>query len=482
MSRLVNVSNRVILPRAVASAGGLAVGINAAMRESGGLWFGWSGRTVAGAVQTPSARVVRRGSSTYATIDLPRKPFDLYYNGFANGTLWPLLHTFLDRFRFRHEEHEAYLEVNRLFALALLPLLQPGDAIWVHDYHLMPLAAQLRALGVHSAIGFFLHVPFPGFDVWRALPAHASLLRALLACDVLGFQTEPDRVAFVEAVRAALPQCRISGAGSIEVAGRTVLAGVYPIGIDPAAVQAEAAKAAGGGQVHDAGLGLQGRRLIIGVDRIDYSKGLLQRFEAYQHFLETAPQYRSAVTYLQLAQLGRQRVHAYSSMRRALERSAGSINGRFAEVDWTPIRYVNRPFPHETVMGLLRLARVCLVTPLRDGMNLVAKEFIAAQDPSDPGVLVLSDRAGAARELRDALLVNPYDILAIAQALRQALDMPLAQRRARHARLLQALHRHDIRLWQTRFVASLRASQDGQEATGQPLLFAATLPPTQRTG
>jgi trehalose 6-phosphate synthase len=455
LSRLVNVSNRVALPRAADAAGGLAVGLRAAMRDSGGLWFGWSGRTCAADLPHASPSIQRRAGVCFATIDIPQPLYEPYYSGFANGTLWPLLHYFLNDLRYRDEHYEAYLAVNQLFARELLPLLRLDDLVWVHDYHLIPLGTLLRAHGIQVPLGFFLHVPFPNFEVLRVLPVHAELLHHLLAYDLLGFQTESDRQAFLGAARA------VCGAGSVNLSAGVVLGehpvrtGVFPIGIDADAIARSAARGAASSLVRSMAEGLQGRDLIIGVDRLDYSKGLLERFEAYQQFLEESPQYRSKVTYLQIALLGRQSVRAYRHIRDQLEQSAGRINGRFGDVDWTPIRYVNRNLPHGTLMALLRLARVCLVTPLRDGMNLVAKEFIGAQDPAEPGVLVLSDRAGAARELTDALLVNPTDTRGVGRALRRALDMPHAERCLRHEKQLDAVRANDIYTWSARFVATL---------------------------
>jgi trehalose 6-phosphate synthase len=466
MSRLVNVSNRVALPRAADAAGGLAIGVLAALRASGGLWFGWSGRTYAAGNPQPAPELQRRGDLCFATIDIPESLHELYYNGFANGTLWPLLHYFLDNFRYQDEQYEAYLTVNALFTRELLPLLRVDDLIWVHDYHLIPLAAQLRDQGIRSPIGFFLHVPFPHFEVFRALPVHRELLRALLAYDLLGFQTEVDRQAFLGAARAVCGEACVNPEQSVTLVDRVVRTGVFPIGVDPEAVAQSALRSTASGRVRNMIQGLLGRDLIIGVDRLDYSKGLLERFEAYQHFLEESPQYRGRVTYLQIAPLGRQKVAAYARIRDSLEQSAGRINGRFADVDWTPIRYLNRNFPHTTLMAFLRLAQVCLVTPLRDGMNLVAKEFIGAQDPADPGVLVLSDRAGAAKELTEALLVNPWDTRGLARALKQALDMPLSERRARHEKLLAALRENDIYSWCSRFVTVLAAAAERPARAG----------------
>ncbi len=455
MSRVVIVSNRVAVPKGAATAGGLAVALLGAMREAGGLWFGWGGETHPADTPQPPPDTQLRDGHTFVTISIPAALHEPYYDGFANGTLWPLFHYFVDNFRYQDEHYDAYLAVNALFARELSALLAPDDLVWVHDYHLIALAARLRAQGVRTPIGFFLHIPFPTFEVLRALPVHREILDALLAYDLLGFQTETDRQAFLGAARAVYGADRVSAGTVVRTAERLVRTGVYPVGVDLEVTARSAAKTVASGHVRDMTKGLVGRRLIIGVDRLDYSKGLLERFDAYQQFLEECPQHRGKVTYLQIAPLGRQNVKAYARMRRALEQSAGSTNGRFAEVDWTPIRYLNRSFSHATLLGFLRLAQVCLVTPLRDGMNLVAKEFIAAQDPANPGVLVLSDRAGAANEMTDALIVNPYDRRGIARALKQALDMPLDERRARHAKLLAALRENDIHAWRSRFVANL---------------------------
>jgi trehalose 6-phosphate synthase len=453
VSRLVNVSNRVPLAK-TSAPGGLAVGVLAAMRERGGLWFGWNGETTGHEPQSPE--LSHRDALAYATMPLPQALYERYYSGFANGTLWPLFHYFLAGFRYEDNEYAAYQQANALFAAKLAPLLADGDLIWVHDYHLVPLAVKLRALGVREPIGFFLHVPFPHFEVLRALPPFAELLRSLLAYDLVGFQTETDRESFLGAVRVVLAADAVSDGGEVLADGRTVRTGVFPIGVDVEAVAASAAKSGGSAPVERMMQSLVGRRLIVGVDRLDYSKGLLERFQAYRQFLEMFPEQIGQVTFLQIAPLGRQKVQAYAQIRDALEQSSGRTNGRFADADWTPIRYLNRNFPHATLMGFLRAAQVCLVTALRDGMNLVAKEFIAAQDPEDPGVLVLSNRAGAACELTEALLINPYDTRGIARAIQRALTMPLAERRARHATLLATLRENDIHRWHTRFIEELQ--------------------------
>ena len=456
MGRLINVSNRVPLAK-TAAPGGLAVGILAAMRARGGLWFGWNGETTAQEPGEPEISI--RDALTYATIPLPQTLYERYYSGFANGTLWPLFHYFLAGFRYEDQEYAAYEQANALFASRLSPLLAPGDLIWVHDYHLIPLAEKLRTLGVRQPIGFFLHVPFPHFEVLRALPTFGELLHALLAYDLVGFQTETDREGFLGAVRVVWGTQSVGEDGTVMTSGRTVRTGVYPIGVDVEALAQSAAKAGNSAPVQRMMQSLVGRQLIVGVDRLDYSKGLLERFQAYRQFLESYPEQIGQVTFLQIAPLGRQKVQAYAQIRDSLEQSSGRTNGRFADADWTPIRYLNRNFPHATLMGFLRAAQVCLVTALRDGMNLVAKEFIAAQDPDDPGVLVLSNRAGAACELTEALLINPYDTKGIARATQRALTMPLAERRARHATSLATLRQNDIHRWHTRFIEELQAAR-----------------------
>jgi len=456
LSRLIVVSNRVNPPqrRGEAPAGGLAVALAAALREYSGFWFGWSGQTTDTFTGEMTTR--RVDDVTVVTVDLDEADYQEYYNGYANGALWPLFHYRIDLTAYDRSFGAGYERVNRRFAETLAPLIEPGDLIWVHDYHLIPLAQKLRALGQSQPMGFFLHVPFPHFEVLRALPTFTEILQALLEYDLVGFQTETDRHSFLGAVTTVWGSAAVADT-TVTLGERRVRTGVFPIGVDVQAIAQSAAGALATLPVQRMVQGLVGRRLIIGVDRLDHSKGLLERFRAYRHFLESFPEQSGQVTYLQIAPLGRQSVEAYKRIRDSLEQSSGRTNGRFADADWTPIRYLNRNFPHATLMGFLRAAQVCLVTPVRDGMNLVAKEFVAAQDFDDPGVLILSNRAGAACELSDALLINPYDTNGIARAIQAALTMPLAERRARHAKLLATLRENDIHRWHTRFVESLRA-------------------------
>jgi trehalose 6-phosphate synthase len=302
--------------------------------------------------------------------------------------------------------YEAFHRVNQRFAVELASQLEPDDVIWVHDYHLIPLAQKLHDAGVRHPLGFFLHIPFPNIEVLRVLPVYAELLRDFLAYDLLGFQTRPDLVAFRDAVRHVWPEAEITDQ-EIVVGDRRTVTMVCPIGVDVDAIQGQSAESAQGEECRRMLAGLIGRRLMVGVDRLDYSKGLVQRFRAYERFLETHPENQNRVTFLQIAPLSRTDVRAYSEIRRELEQVTGRTNGRFGDTDWTPIRYLNRNFPRDTLMGFLRCALIGIVTPLRDGMNLVAKEFVAAQDPADPGVLVLSTMAGAAQGPGAAGLVDP---------------------------------------------------------------------------
>ena len=455
MTRLVAVSNRISVPRRGAVPGGLAVGLLAAMQARRGLWFGWDGETAEVAAESPS--VSRKEGVTFASIDFDQAEYRDFYLGFCNGTLWPLFHYFVDGFRYVDTQYEAYQRVNQRFARLLFPLLEPDDLIWVHDYHLFPLAQRLREAGSTQPIGLFLHIPFPNIEVLRALPVYGELLQAMLAYDVLGFQTENDRDAFRGAAADVWGPQVLTSRNTVSVGGRNVITEVYPIGVDVDATQREAAESLNTESVKRMLAGLLGRKLMIGVDRLDYSKGLVERFKAYERFLETHPENQNRVTFMQIAPLSRADVRAYGEIRRELEQTTGRTNGRFADTDWTPIRYLNRNFQHDVVMGFMRSALVGIVTPLRDGMNLVAKEFVAAQDPADPGVLILSTLAGAARELTSALMVNPYDARGMAHAIQQAFNMPLSERRERHQAMLAVLRRNSIAAWHSSFVGTLES-------------------------
>ena len=458
MSRLIVVSNRVAAPTGAKSPGGLAVGVEDALRDTGGVWLGWSGE-VADEEPAAAPATCSRGGIEYATFPLGQDDYDRYYRGFSNAVLWPAFHYRPDLSRYRPEDYQGYLNVNRAFAQRLRTLLRPGDIVWVHDYHLLALGELCRQAGIRNRIGFFLHIPFPSPEVFRTIAPHAELARALCAYDLVGFQTRTDEQAFERYCRQFLGATG-DGAG-LRVAGRRVRLGTYPIGIDTRDVAAMS-RHDRSRQVAALKSGLADRKLIISVDRLDYSKGLLERFGAFEQLLENQPELRGKVSFVQIAPSSRSDVHGYREIRRDLERAAGRINGKWGELAWTPLRYINRSYDRATLMPLLRASHVGLVTPLRDGMNLVAKEYVAAQPPEDPGVLVLSEFAGAAQEMADgALLVNPYDTAAMARALERALRMPLADRVRRYERLMQRLRAHSVAHWKDRFLADLRAAGAG---------------------
>jgi trehalose 6-phosphate synthase len=451
-ARVVAVSNRVG-PVHGSAAGGLAVALVDALRESGGVWFGWSGRI--GAPQA-RARLRKTAGLTLATTDLAREDYEGYYNGFANRCLWPLFHFRVDLSRYDPAEYAAYTRVNAQFARQLLPLLAPDDLVWVHDYHLFPLAGGLRALGARQRLGFFLHVPFPPRDILNTLPGHAALMRTLFEYDLVGFQTAPDLQRFCDYVEREAGG-RVHG-DRVRAFGREIRAGAFPIGIDVDYFAQLAAAPSCAREVQRQREALRGRTQIVGVDRLDYSKGLLRRLAAYETLLEQHLDVHGALEFLQIAPVSRGEVGDYRDFRRELEEAATRINGRFARLDWTPVRCLTQALPRPTLAALYRASRIGLVTPVRDGMNLVAKEYVAAQDPTDPGVLVLSRFAGAAQQMQAALLVNPYDAAETAAALQRARTLPLEERRARHAELLRGLHAYDARRWRAEFTAALAAA------------------------
>ncbi len=452
MNRLVVVSNRVPLPSQGARAGGLAVALDGLMEKRGGLWFGWSGRIAPG--QTPLSGVETEGEVDYATIDLTQEEHDRYYNNFSNGVLWPLLHTMPELMKFDRRDAKVYREVNARMAASLQPLLRPTDVIWIHDYHLMPMAAYLRDRGVKNPIGFFLHIPFAAPDVLGAAPEVAALVRDLLAADLLGFQTDNDVANFAAAAQSLVGATKLANQG-LQFGGRRVKLGVFPVEIEAqgfALMAARNAYTAGGERLRRS---LEGQKLILGVDRLDPTKGLMQRLAGLECFFDKHPEWRRKATMVQIAAESRKDVGSYQALRAALDSAAGSLNADFGEPEWQPLRMVSCAVDRAAVAGYMRLAAIGLVTPLRDGMNLVAKEYVAAQEPDDPGVLVLSRFAGAARQLDAALLVNPHDPDAMADAIDTALRMDIAERRARWRSLWDAISDRTPALWGRSFLASL---------------------------
>jgi trehalose 6-phosphate synthase len=454
--RLIIASNRTASP-GQPRAGGLAVALSDALGErGGGVWFGWSGETLER--ETRGVRLFADGNVDYALADLTQAEYDGYYLGYSNRSIWPVFHYRVDLARFDEADFEAYEQVNRRFGRLLAQLTRPNDTVWVHDYHLLLLGQEMRQSGWDGPMGFFLHIPFPAPEIFTSLPHHQRLARGLCAFDLVGFQTNRDQANF----RRYLVD--VMGAneredGSLLVFDRTVRAEAFPIGIDPGEIAGYAGDEAGQLAAGRLGRIIDNRALVIGVDRMDYSKGLPQRMAAFGRMLDEHENLHGRVSFLQIAPPSREAVDAYQVLREELDGLAGRINGDYADLDWVPIRYLARSYPRPELAGLYRLARVGLVTPLYDGMNLVAKEFVAAQDAADPGALVLSEFAGAAEQLTEALLVNPHDIGATAEAMHRALVMPLEERRERWQSLDAAVRSQDIAWWRREFLRALDATR-----------------------
>jgi len=455
LARLVVVSNRVGIPDSGQRAGGLEVSIRPALKKRGGLWFGWNGKVTEG--EPEAAKTVERDSVSYVTMGLQKDDYEEFYNGFANRVLWPILHYRLDLAEFTRRELGGYLRVNEFFATNLEKVLKPDDVVWVHDYHLMPLAKALRERGHKNKIGFFIHIPFPPPEILTALPNHERLIPALCNYDLVGFQTETDAANFSRYLSNEVGLKHV-GADSFEFDGRIVRIGVFPVGVETETFTRLARRAIESSFVRDVLGSLSGRAMLIGVDRLDYSKGIPERMNAFERFLTLFPEWHNNVTYLQITPHSRTAIPEYTEIGRLVGEAVGRINGNFGEASWTPLRYINKAHSRTALAGLYRAARVALVTPLRDGMNLVAKEFVAAQNPEDPGVLILSRFAGAARECTAALLVNPYDHEGVAIAINRALSMSLEERLQRQTVNYKALLCNDLGQWAERFLETLEHS------------------------
>ena len=464
---LVVVSNRVA--RASVNepmTGGLAAALLPVVENSGAIWVGSSGRVRDGHQKEPFTEIESLGAGALAMLDLPAAHYGGYYEGFANSALWPALHSRSDLIRVTQGDYLSYREVNAFMARALLRFKKEDTAFWVQDYHFLALGAELRELGVTSPVGFFLHTPWPTHSVIEGVPYHRELVEAMLAYDLIGFQTDEDRDNFLGYVRENL-DLAIHDDVVISRAGRT-RAAVFPIGIDAEKFAQQAAKAVMHPDVSRLRRSLNGERLAIGVDRLDYSKGLVNRICAFDRMWMENPHLARAVSLLQIATPSRGAIEAYGQLQSEVAKLVSDVNGRHGEADWTPIRYLNKGFSQAVLAGLYRTAQVGVVTPLHDGMNLVAKEYVAAQNPADPGVLVLSKFAGAAKELDAALLVNPHDIDGMARTIATALSMPLTERRMRYEAMMKKLRGHSIQQWFADFIEALQQCKGGRVAA-EPL-------------
>ncbi len=465
---LVVVSNRVARGNAnEPMTGGLAAALLPVVENSGAIWVGSSGRVRDGSQKEPFAEVEALGAGALAMLDLPAAHYGGYYEGFANSALWPALHSRADLIRASQGDYLSYREVNAFMARALLRFRKPDTAFWIQDYHFLVLGAELRDLGVTQPIGFFLHTPWPARAVMGGVPNHRELVEAMLAYDLIGFQTQDDCENFLDYVEQDLGLL-VQG-GIVASRHGTSHVQAFPIGIDPEKFAGQAAKAASHPDVSRLRRSLNGEKLAIGVDRLDYSKGLINRINAFDRMWTLQPTLGRAVSLLQIATPSRGSIEAYGNLQNELAKLVSDVNGRHGEADWTPIRYLNKGYSQTVLAGLYRTAQVGVVTPLHDGMNLVAKEYVAAQNPADPGVLVLSKFAGAANELDTALLVNPHDIDGMARTIATALFMPLHERRLRWEAMMTKLRGSTIQQWFADFVDALQQARTDDSAAKPPI-------------
>ena len=460
MSRIVLVSNRVADITKASQAGGVVVAIADILRTRNGLWLGWNGKIGEKSEEgrtTPD--ILQVGGASVATLPLSNREYKDYYLGYSNAVLWPVFHDRLDLAQFEAGYYQRYLEVNRRFAQALYPLLQPDDTIWIHDYHMIPLGMELRKLGVNNPIGFYLHIPVPPAQTFLAIPEHRDLARGFAAYDLIGLQTRVDVSNLIDYLQDGVFG-RILQDGRIRVFDRELSIASFPVGIDVDSFLEARPKRS---REH-----IPTATRLIGVDRLDYTKGLPQKFRAFGRFLEKYPDYRRKVILSQIAPPTRESVVAYADIRHELETLSGTINGKFGELDWVPIHYIHRSTPRRMLVDVFRHSRIGFVTPLRDGMNLVAKEYIAAQDPEDPGVLILSRFAGAAEQMKQALIINPYDVEEMADIIKVALEMGLQERRDRYRELMAGIRTHDTFAWYRSFLDSLESTRRQQLPSGFP--------------
>jgi trehalose 6-phosphate synthase/phosphatase len=461
--RLIIVSNRLPVtvrtehgePIVQMSVGGLATGLRVPHERSGGLWIGWPGDL--GELDPASRSHVLRQLEELRTVPLELDPreVEVFYEHISNAVLWPTFHDRIDRLPLRVEGWDVYDAVNARYADAVAAQHRPGDVVWVHDYQLMRVPALLRERIPDARVGFFLHIPFPNPEIYFALPTRDWLVEGMMGADLVGFHTRRFQGHFRAALRR-LFGLEMDAAGYVTWRGRHVRLGVFPIGVDAAGLAARAASPEVDAVVSDLA-STPDERILVGIDRLDYSKGIPRRFLAVERLLATHPEWRERIRFVQVAVPSRDRVAAYREFRKEVEGLVGRINGRFGTPTWTPIHYMYRAVSTDVVLGLCRAADVLLVTPLRDGMNLVAKEFAASRIDED-GVLVLSEFAGAADELTDAILVNPYDIDGTADAIHAALTMDPAERRRRMRALREQVAANDVHRWVSTFLDTLTAT------------------------
>lgn len=471
--RLIIVSNR--MPFTITAAedgitmteatGGLVTGLRSYIAAQSGtfseiVWVGWPGTTIRPEFQD-AVREQARTTSSGLPVFLDAESMDLFYHGFCNKTLWPLFHYFPVYAAYEDAFWESYTAVNRLFCDTLAAELRPGDVVWVHDYHLMLLPQMLREHDPDLTIGFFLHIPFPTFELFRLIPARwrKAILEGILGADLVGFHTYDYCQHFLQSV------LRILGhehqMGRLILPSHVVHVRSFPMGIDFAAFVQSAATPEVRAEADRMRQEVGDRRIILSVDRLDYSKGILNRLLAFEQLLDLMPDARGRVVLALVVVPSRIGVDQYESMKKQIEETVGRVNGRFGTLGWTPVTYQYRYLPFTPLVGLYTASDICLVTPLRDGMNLIAKEYVASR-PDGSGVLILSEMAGSVKELGEAIVINPNDRSELTEAIREALDMPLEEQQRRNFIMQERLRRYDVHRWAEDFLGELDAMRETQ--------------------
>ncbi|MFW6313448.1 MAG: bifunctional alpha,alpha-trehalose-phosphate synthase (UDP-forming)/trehalose-phosphatase [Spirochaetota bacterium] len=445
------------------SVGGLATGLSSLHEQEESLWIGWSGLPSDELTDEERATIAAtlRDEHKSIAVDLSSDDLERFYYGFCNNTIWPLFHYFPTYVTYDDDSWESYREVNERFFERVKEFLEPDDIVWVHDYQLMLLPALIKEYQPDARVGFFLHIPFPSYEVFRLLPWRETLLLGLLGADLIGFHTYDYARHFLSSVRRLLGYDH--DLASIRYENRLVRVDVFPMGIDydryAGASQFPAVKE----RIAEIAADRPAEKLILSVDRLDYTKGIPQRLRAYQRFLENYPRYLDRVSMVLIVAPSRTAVPQYQELKREVDELVSIINGRFSTISWTPIHYFYRTFPFEHLTALYAQADVLLVTALRDGMNLIAKEYIAAKGPST-GVIVVSETAGVARELSEAIIVNPSSVGDIADGLAAALEMPAEEQKKRNERMVERLRRYDIHYWAHDFIQKLGNAYEVQQS------------------
>lgn len=470
MSKTIIVSNRLPLSleieganvKASPSVGGLATGLKSVHRDGNGIWIGWSGLTEEEIDKKMAPKVNKAlEQQKCASVSLSQAEMDGYYYGFSNKTLWPLLHYFTEYTEFNSADWETYKSVNQKFADLVVQHVEDGDQVWVHDYQLLLVPEMIKAIRPEVKIGFFLHIPFPSFEVFRILPWREDLLKGMLGADLIGFHTYAYERHFLSSVQRLLG-CDLNF-NNIQYDTRLIKVESFPMGIDFAKFHESAVKHQQKSESEkseiqlsiDKHFEIKGKsKFILSIDRLDYTKGIAKRLLAFEHFLEKYPEYSGKVRLVMLAVPSRSNVPQYQDLKNEIDQLVGRINGKFSDVNWTPIWYFYRSMPFENLIDLYSSCDIALLTPVRDGMNLVAKEYIACRTDQS-GVLILSEMAGAANELNESLIINPNNYDQVAGAIKQAIEMPLAEQKARNKVMQERIAKYNVEKWAQEFLQNL---------------------------